>query len=116
VFAALFVLLYVAHHASDYPFQTDHQAQHKAEKSAHGWRANLMHAGTHVLASAVVLTAGAVLLPDVDLALVPALVALVWIGATHAVIDRRWPIQWDPGELHQMREEHAPNPLVLREV
>ncbi|MDF4254600.1 DUF3307 domain-containing protein [Streptomyces sp. WMMB303] len=92
MFASLFVLLYVAHLAADYPGQTDHQARHKAEPGAAGWRANLAHAATHVLLCALAL-AVAVLVLGLDLAAGPAALALVWIGATHAVIDRRWPVQ-----------------------
>ncbi|MFI5769629.1 DUF3307 domain-containing protein [Streptomyces sp. NPDC051658] len=89
MFAALFVLLYVAHLLADYPFQTDHQAGCKAEKSAAGWRANFVHAGTHVLVSAVALVVGFLVL-DLSLAVPAAVVALLWIGATHSIIDRRW--------------------------
>ncbi|MEU2961226.1 hypothetical protein [Streptomyces albidoflavus] len=46
-----------------------------------------------------------------------ALLAGAAINAgTHAVIDRGALLLWDPGELHQMREEQVPNPLVLGEV
>ncbi|RFU83280.1 DUF3307 domain-containing protein [Streptomyces triticagri] len=76
---------------SDYPLQTDHQAKHKAGPGACGWKANAAHAATHVTVTALVLAAGiAVLGMDVDLATVVG--ALLWIGATHAVIDRRWPV------------------------
>ncbi|MCX4863476.1 MULTISPECIES: DUF3307 domain-containing protein [unclassified Streptomyces] len=91
MFAALFVLLYVAHLLADYPFQTDHQAGCKAEKSAAGWRANLVHAGTHVLTTAAALAVGFVVL-DLPLTVPAAAVALLWIGATHSIIDRRWPV------------------------
>ncbi|MFB7500066.1 DUF3307 domain-containing protein [Streptomyces sp. NPDC056161] len=91
MFAELFVLLYAAHLAADYPLQTDHQAGHKADCSTAGWRANLAHAGTHVGVCALALLVGAAVLGDS--AGIPASVAaLVWIGATHAVIDRRWPV------------------------
>ncbi|MFJ4738728.1 DUF3307 domain-containing protein [Streptomyces sp. NPDC088775] len=89
MFAALFVLLYVAHLLADYPFQTDHQAGCKAEKSAAGWRANLVHAGTHVLTTAAALGVG-VLVLDLPLTAPAAMAALIWIGSTHSVIDRRW--------------------------
>jgi len=91
MFAELFVLLFVAHLAADYPLQTDHQAAHKAECSAAGWRANLTHAGTHVLACGVALVVAAVVLGESAGALA-SVAALLWIGATHAVIDRRWPV------------------------
>lgn len=93
MFAELFILLYVAHLAADYPLQTDHQAAHKADCSAAGWRANLTHAATHVAACGVALTISAVVLGSGAGAWASA-AALAWIGATHSVIDRRWPVRW----------------------
>ncbi|MFF2134228.1 DUF3307 domain-containing protein [Streptomyces sp. NPDC058193] len=93
MFASLFVLLYVGHLLADYPFQTDHQAAHKADCTAVGWRANLSHAATHIVTCGAGLLAGAVLL-DLPVAVPAALAALIWIGATHAFIDRRWPVAW----------------------
>lgn len=93
MFPTVFVLLYVAHLLSDYPFQTDHQATHKSARTAAGWRANGVHAGTHVLVSAVALAAGAALL-DLPLSVPAAAAALLWIGVTHSFIDRRWAVAW----------------------
>lgn len=93
MFATIFVLLYVAHLLADYPLQTDHQAGCKADRTAAGWRANLSHAGMHVLASAVALAVGALVL-DLHLAVPVAAAGLLWIGASHSCIDRRWPIRW----------------------
>ncbi|MFJ2249606.1 DUF3307 domain-containing protein [Streptomyces sp. NPDC087862] len=100
MFASLFVLLYIGHLLADYLFQTDVQAKCKAGwtegeedphpgRHHHGWAANLTHAGTHVLTTAVALGVG-VLVLDLPLALPAAVAALIWIGATHSVIDRRW--------------------------
>ncbi|MCK1813270.1 DUF3307 domain-containing protein [Streptomyces sp. XM4011] len=94
MFAELFALLYVGHLAADYPGQTDHQAKHKAARTFTGWIANATHAGTHVLICGVLLVLGAALLDDVALQPLPAAVALAWIGVTHSVIDRRWPVRW----------------------
>ncbi|WP_031096280.1 DUF3307 domain-containing protein [Streptomyces sp. NRRL S-15] len=94
MFASLFVLLYLGHLLADYPFQTDHQAAHKADCGRAGWSANLRHASTHVVTCGLALLLGAVVLDDVALSIPVAVLALVWIGATHAVIDRRWPVQW----------------------
>jgi hypothetical protein len=88
MFASLFVLLYVAHLLADYPLQTDHQAAHKADKSAAGWLANLSHAATHVVVSAIALAAGALVL-DLDLTIPAASAALAWVGISHSAIDRR---------------------------
>lgn len=93
MFATTFILLYVGHLLADYPLQTDHQAACKADRSAAGWRANVAHAGTHVLACAVALAVGAVVLGERPSVLASA-AALAWIGITHAVIDRRWPVRW----------------------
>lgn len=91
MFATLFVLLYVAHLLADYPFQTDHQAAHKAACGVAGWRANLAHAGTHLVLSGLALLAGWVVL-GLNVGLLPATAALLWIAGTHAFIDRRWPV------------------------
>ncbi|MER7905400.1 DUF3307 domain-containing protein [Streptomyces sp. NPDC095614] len=91
MFATLFVLLYVAHLLADYPFQTDHQAGHKADCGLAGWRANLSHTGTHLLISALALGGGGAVL-GLDLSVLPAAVALLWIAGSHAFIDRRWPV------------------------
>ncbi|MFE6001457.1 DUF3307 domain-containing protein [Streptomyces sp. NPDC056454] len=88
----LFVLLYLGHLLADYPFQTDHQAAHKADCNAAGWAANLAHAATHVATCATTLIVGALLLDDVTLSVPVVVAALLWIGTTHAFIDRRWPV------------------------
>ncbi|MFJ7189669.1 DUF3307 domain-containing protein [Streptomyces bacillaris] len=94
MFASLFVLLYLGHLLADYPLQSDHQATHKAERTTTGWVAALTHAATHVATCAAALTVGALVLDDVALSLPVVAAALVWIGATHAFIDRRWPVLW----------------------
>ncbi|WP_406246742.1 DUF3307 domain-containing protein [Streptomyces anulatus] len=94
MFASLFVLLYLGHLLADYPLQTDHQATHKADRCATGWAANLTHAATHVTTCTVALALGALVLDDVSLSLPVATAALAWIGASHAFIDRRWPVAW----------------------
>ncbi|WP_030372418.1 DUF3307 domain-containing protein [Streptomyces rimosus] len=93
MFATLFILLYGAHLLSDYALQTDVQAERKAQRNAAGWRALLSHAGTHVVASALALGAGAALL-GLPLTLPGAGALLAWVGLSHGFIDRRWPIQW----------------------
>ncbi|MBM9622238.1 DUF3307 domain-containing protein [Streptomyces zhihengii] len=93
MFATVFVLLYLGHLAADYPFQTDHQAAHKADAGAEGWRANLAHAATHVASCGIAL-AVAVTVLGATISLPVALAALTWIGGTHAFIDRRWPVRW----------------------
>ncbi|MCB5910352.1 DUF3307 domain-containing protein [Streptomyces pinistramenti] len=104
MFPSLFILMYVAHLLSDYPFQTDRQAGCKAGwtegdtdenpgRYHHGWGPNLVHAGTHVLTTGVALALG-VLVLGLPLTVPAAAAGLLWIGGTHAVIDRRWPVRW----------------------
>lgn len=93
MFASLAVLLYAAHLLADYALQTDHQAAHKAAPGMTGWCAAVSHAATHVAVSAALLALGSVVLED-DPGVLPAAVGLMWIGGTHAVLDRRWPITW----------------------
>ena len=88
MFAEVLFLLYVGHLLADYPFQTDHQAAHKADPGRLGWTANASHAAVHVLACAALLGLG-VLVLGWRLPVLPTLAVLVWIGTTHAVIDRR---------------------------
>ncbi|MFF4821278.1 DUF3307 domain-containing protein [Kitasatospora sp. NPDC001309] len=96
-----FVLL-TAHWLADYPFQTDAQAKRKAGwtegdkdphpgRHHHGWGANLAHAATHVITSAALLLVAAAVL-DLRPSLPAAAGALVWLGVSHSVIDRRWPV------------------------
>ncbi|MYY05027.1 DUF3307 domain-containing protein [Streptomyces sp. ATexAB-D23] len=91
MFADIAFLLYLGHLISDYPLQSDHQAGHKALPGPAGWRANIAHAATHVVVCGLLLALGAAVL-GWRLPLLPATAALMWIGATHAVIDRRWPV------------------------
>ncbi|MYS39144.1 MULTISPECIES: DUF3307 domain-containing protein [unclassified Streptomyces] len=92
MFASVFLLLYVAHLLADYPLQTDHQAGHKAACGVAGWRANLAHAATHVAVCSLALAVAAVVL-DEGIGVLPGAAAVVLIGVTHAVIDRRWPVE-----------------------
>ncbi|MFD5728348.1 DUF3307 domain-containing protein [Streptomyces sp. NPDC058368] len=115
MFPSLFILLYLAHLLADYPLQTDHQADHKSACGAAGWRANLTHATTHVIACSLALVVAAVV-QDENVGVLPGAAAVTLIGVTHAFIDRRWPVQWNPGELHRMRDSHRAHAAVLREV
>ncbi|PZT72255.1 MULTISPECIES: DUF3307 domain-containing protein [unclassified Streptomyces] len=91
MFADLAFLLYLGHLISDYPLQSDHQAVHKAAPGLVGWRANVAHTATHVVVCGLLLALGAAVL-GWRLPLLSATAALLWIGGTHAVIDRRWPV------------------------
>ncbi|WP_030760693.1 DUF3307 domain-containing protein [Streptomyces sp. NRRL F-2664] len=91
MFAEIAFLLYVGHLLADYPFQTDHQAAHKAGCGRIGWAANVSHSATHVLICGLLLAVGSVGL-GWHLPLLPAVAAVVWIGISHGFIDRRWPV------------------------
>ncbi len=93
IFPAVFILLLVGHYLADYPGQTDHQAGHKADRTAEGWRANAAHAGTHVALTASLLGLGALAL-NLPLTAPGIAVALAWVGASHSFIDRRWAVRW----------------------
>ncbi|WP_043478941.1 DUF3307 domain-containing protein [Kitasatospora sp. MBT66] len=88
-----FVLLFVAHFAGDYLFQTDHMAKHKSECSRRGWRANSEHVAAHVASMFAVLVIARVAL-DFDTPALPTLAAVAWVAGTHSIIDRRWIIEW----------------------
>ncbi|MGW2546558.1 DUF3307 domain-containing protein [Kitasatospora sp. NPDC001574] len=93
MFAEVFILLFVAHHLGDYPFQSDHIAKHKADRTAEGWHANLTHVGAHLATTwGLFFVAGVTLDFRPDTAATFA--ATAWIGLTHGFIDRRWPITW----------------------
>ncbi|MCG7526031.1 hypothetical protein MHW47_16470 [Streptomyces sp. OfavH-34-F] len=53
---------------------------------------------------------------DEHIGVLPGAAAVLWIGGTHAVIDRRWPVAANPGELHQMRDPYRAHAAVMREV
>ncbi|MFD6187131.1 DUF3307 domain-containing protein [Streptomyces goshikiensis] len=99
MFATLFIALYLAHLAADYPCQTDAQARCKAGWTDdhglhhHGWGAAAAHAATHVLLCGTALVAVALVLDEVVLYLWPTVAALAVIGLTHGWIDRRWPVE-----------------------
>ena len=93
MFASLFLVLFVAHFAGDYLFQTDAMAKHKAEHSREGWRHNLNHVASHVAASF-----GALFVAQAALGLRTSAAATIggiaWIALSHGFIDRRWPVAW----------------------
>lgn len=91
VFAAAFVALYVGHMVGDHVVQTDWQAAHKAGKGRDAFHAMTMHVLTYTLTQAVALWAVFLVAPFNFYAMYPA---LGFSAATHAFIDRRWPVQW----------------------
>jgi hypothetical protein len=90
VFAAAFIALYVGHQVGDHIAQTDHQANHKAGKGLTAAKAMAGHVGSYTAVQAVALAA----VSSVGVTAAGALAGLVVSAATHAVIDRRWIVQW----------------------
>jgi hypothetical protein len=86
--AVLLPVLWAAHNVGDHLVQTDHQAMNKQ----HDWSAMAGHVGGYQAAQAVAV--GAVLAAT---GLRPnrwaLLVGTVVSAATHAFIDRRWPVR-----------------------
>jgi hypothetical protein len=93
VFAAVAVTLHAAHQFGDHIVQTDNNAGHKAGPGRLGWTHLLIHIGTYHLTALVMLVITAVVL-HLPIT-IPAVVAgLGFSAATHAVLDRRWPVRW----------------------
>lgn len=92
VLAASFVALYAGHMVGDHIVQTDWQAAHKADKGRTGVVAMAGHVIGYGLTQTV--ACAALLLAGAPLSLVGLTVGLVVSVATHAFIDRRWPVQW----------------------
>ena len=93
VFAALAATLYAAHQVADHVLgQTDRQAAGKSRPGWDGWRHNLAHVAQYHLVVAAMVTA-AVLALDLPVSPLGAAAGLGVSAATHAVIDRRWPVR-----------------------
>lgn len=92
-FAAVGVTLYAAHQLADHVLgQTDKQASGKALPGWAGWRHDLAHVGLYHVVMGVML-AVAVLVLDLPVTVLGVLVGLGFSAATHALIDRRWPVR-----------------------
>ena len=78
--------------AADHWFQTPHQAAHKADKGWAGHRAMAGHVASYAGTQALALVAANRLL---GMNLKPSRIAaaVVFSGATHWFIDRRWPVR-----------------------
>lgn len=87
IFAAIFVVFYVAHGIADYWVQTDWQAQNKSKNPVALWR----HVGSYSFTFAFALALLAFLVP---LAPWKAVVALAAIGLPHAALDNRKLVSW----------------------
>jgi hypothetical protein len=88
-FAAVAVMLYVAHHVGDYWIQSDHQARHKGQPGSAGRRACTAHVLTYVATQALFLTALIPLGIEDRAPTWRVLPALAVSGLTHWTADRR---------------------------
>lgn len=91
-FAAVFVVLYVAHQVADHWVQTEHQAATKGRPGWQGRVACAAHVGTYVLTALVLVSAVALLLP-LDVSVPGVLAGQVVSGVTHYWADRRATLQ-----------------------
>jgi hypothetical protein len=91
-FSAAYALFRIAADVADHWIQTDHQAQHKAKPGLEGHRALAGHVASYTVTQALVLLAGNRAL-GLGLRGRSMACALALSGATHYVIDRRWPVQ-----------------------
>ncbi len=91
-FAVVLLVLYVGHQLGDHVAQTDKQAEGKSGPGRRGWAAMAGHlAGYHVTMAVLLVGTTAVLrLPLSGWGIAAGLAFSV---ATHALLDRRWPVR-----------------------
>jgi Protein of unknown function (DUF3307) len=88
VFVVALLVLFVAHQLGDHVVQTDQQAQAKATR----WRALAGHlAGYHLTTAVLLIGTDALLRLPISARGLAA--GLAFSVATHAVLDRRWPVR-----------------------
>lgn len=92
VVAVAFAALYAGHTVGDHVVQTDWQAATKAGKGWPAFRGMAGHIVGYGTTQAVAL--GALALAGVPLGVAGVVAGLAFSMATHAFIDRRWPVQW----------------------
>lgn len=94
VFAAGLATMYAAHQVADHVFgQTDSQAANKAKAGVVGWSAIMGHVLQYhlVMIAMLFVTFNALNLPITVLGFI---LAITFSAATHAILDRRWPVKW----------------------
>ncbi|MFE0472418.1 hypothetical protein ACFW2V_12460 [Streptomyces sp. NPDC058947] len=91
-FPAAYALLRIAADAADHWVQTDRQARCKAKPGLEGHRALAGHVASYAVTQGLALVAGNRLL-GLGLRRRSMATALALSGATHYVIDRRWPLR-----------------------
>ncbi|MEW1912514.1 hypothetical protein AB0442_29440 [Kitasatospora sp. NPDC085895] len=103
-FGSTWAVLTVGHNLADHVFgQSDHQAANKGAPTAEdvaagasprrGWGACLAHVGQYHLVMAALLALVWLFIP-LPLGATGLTVGFAWSAATHAVLDRRWPVRW----------------------
>lgn len=91
-FPAVYALLRVAADVADHWVQSDHQAQHKAKPGREGHLALAGHVASYTATQAAALLVGNRVL-GLGLRGRSMAAALALSGATHYLIDRRWPVR-----------------------
>jgi hypothetical protein len=94
IFAAGLATMYAAHQVADHVFgQTDKMAANKANPGISGWSHITMHVLQYhlVMIAMLFLTFSAL---DMPVTLTGFSLAILFSAATHAVLDRRWPVKW----------------------
>ena len=90
-FAAVAATLHAAHQLGDHIVQTDTDANGKATPG--GWRHLATHVATYHLTALTLLAITAAVL-HLPLTATGLAVGLGFFAATHALLDRRWPVRW----------------------
>jgi hypothetical protein len=94
VFAAGLATMYAAHQVADHGLgQSDYQAANKDKPGWLGWKALLEHVFDYHLIM-VFLLLGTILVLELPVTLTGFVLALTFSAATHAFLDRRWPVRW----------------------
>jgi hypothetical protein len=93
VFTVALGTLVVAHQLGDHVLQRDHVAAHKADPGRRGWLHMAIHVGVyHAVATGMLVAA--FLLLGLDLPVSGIVAGVGFSAASHALIDRRWPVRW----------------------
>lgn len=94
LFAAGLATLYAAHQVADHVFgQTDEVANNKVKPGKAGWSAIVQHVLSYHLVVYFMLMITVVVL-NVPVSLLGFFLCLAFSTASHAIIDRRWPVQF----------------------
>ncbi|MFJ4187863.1 hypothetical protein [Kitasatospora sp. NPDC089509] len=103
-FGSTWAVLAVGHNVADHVFgQSDHQAANKGAPSAEdvaagasprrGWAACLAHVAQYHLVMAALMALVWLFIP-LPVSMTGLAVGFAWSAATHALLDRRWPVRW----------------------